>query len=179
MDGRIYARPWQGGLLSGGFEKNPKPIFTEGRNQLEIQNMQEDWDHFGNGWRGGSFKWTLLEKVTVPGCRLLVDRCCSLYYLDNRWDANVAKLYFFFGWQFEKSCDRFILNVRFWSLPLWRKCQASAHTHHFKFVFSSCTETEGVVVDRADTSVDPISSQSCSTGRLLFCIMMVDSLKFT
>ena len=49
MDGRIYARPWQGGLLSGGFEKNPKPIFTEGRNQLEIQNMQEDWDHFGKG----------------------------------------------------------------------------------------------------------------------------------
>ncbi len=48
MDGRIYARPWQGGLLSGGFEKNPKPIFTEGRNQLEIQSMQEDWDHFGN-----------------------------------------------------------------------------------------------------------------------------------
>nr|XP_061796331.1 pyruvate dehydrogenase phosphatase regulatory subunit, mitochondrial-like isoform X2 [Nerophis lumbriciformis] len=46
MDGRIYARPWQGGMLSGGFEKNPKPIFTEGRNQLEIQNMQEDWDHF-------------------------------------------------------------------------------------------------------------------------------------
>lgn len=46
MDGRIYARPWQGGFLSGGFEKNPKPIFTEGRNQLEIQNMQEDWDHF-------------------------------------------------------------------------------------------------------------------------------------
>lgn len=49
MDGRIYVRPWQGGLLSGGFEKNPKPIFTEGRNQLEIQNMQEDWDHFGKG----------------------------------------------------------------------------------------------------------------------------------
>ncbi|XP_028295903.1 pyruvate dehydrogenase phosphatase regulatory subunit, mitochondrial [Gouania willdenowi] len=46
MDGRVYVRNWQGGLLSGGFEKNPKPIFTEGRNQLEIQNMQEDWDHF-------------------------------------------------------------------------------------------------------------------------------------
>uniref|UniRef100_A0A671T272 Pyruvate dehydrogenase phosphatase regulatory subunit, mitochondrial n=1 Tax=Sinocyclocheilus anshuiensis TaxID=1608454 RepID=A0A671T272_9TELE len=46
MDGRIYARAWHGGILSGGFEKNPKPIFTEGRNQLEIQNMQEDWDHF-------------------------------------------------------------------------------------------------------------------------------------
>ncbi|XP_030232897.1 pyruvate dehydrogenase phosphatase regulatory subunit, mitochondrial [Gadus morhua] len=46
MDGRIYVRPWQGGVLSGGFEKNPKPIFTEGRNQLEVQNMQEDWDHF-------------------------------------------------------------------------------------------------------------------------------------
>ncbi|XP_050990652.1 pyruvate dehydrogenase phosphatase regulatory subunit, mitochondrial [Labeo rohita] len=46
MDGRIYARAWHAGILSGGFEKNPKPIFTEGRNQLEIQNMQEDWDHF-------------------------------------------------------------------------------------------------------------------------------------
>ncbi|XP_062997404.1 pyruvate dehydrogenase phosphatase regulatory subunit, mitochondrial isoform X2 [Elgaria multicarinata webbii] len=45
-DGRIYIRSWQGGILSGGFEKNPKPIFTEGRNQLEIQNLQEDWDHF-------------------------------------------------------------------------------------------------------------------------------------
>lgn len=46
-DGRIYIRNWQGGILSGGFEKNPKPIFTEGKNQLEIQNLQEDWDHFG------------------------------------------------------------------------------------------------------------------------------------
>uniref|UniRef100_A0A8D2J997 Pyruvate dehydrogenase phosphatase regulatory subunit, mitochondrial n=1 Tax=Varanus komodoensis TaxID=61221 RepID=A0A8D2J997_VARKO len=45
-DGRIYIRSWQGGILSGGFEKNPKPIFTEGRNQLEIHNLQEDWDHF-------------------------------------------------------------------------------------------------------------------------------------
>lgn len=46
-DGRIYIRNWQGGILSGGFEKNPKPLFTEGRNQLEIHNLQEDWDHFG------------------------------------------------------------------------------------------------------------------------------------
>ena len=46
-DGRIYIRNWQGGILSGGFEKNPKPIFTEGKNQLEIQNLQEDCDHFG------------------------------------------------------------------------------------------------------------------------------------
>lgn len=46
-DGRIYIRNWQGGILSGGFERNPKPIFTEGKNQLEIQNLQEDWDHFG------------------------------------------------------------------------------------------------------------------------------------
>ncbi|MEJ1276036.1 pyruvate dehydrogenase phosphatase regulatory subunit [Cricetulus griseus] len=45
-DGRIYIRNWQGGILSGGFEKNPKPIFTEGKNQLEIQNLREDWDHF-------------------------------------------------------------------------------------------------------------------------------------
>ncbi|NXN20146.1 PDPR phosphatase, partial [Indicator maculatus] len=45
-DGRIYVRNWQGGILSGGFEKNPKPLFTEGRNQLEIHNLQEDWDHF-------------------------------------------------------------------------------------------------------------------------------------
>lgn len=47
MDGRIYVRAWQGGVLSGGFEKNPKPIFTEGRNQLDVHNMLEDWDHFG------------------------------------------------------------------------------------------------------------------------------------
>ena len=46
-DGRIYIRNWQGVILSGGFEKTPKPIFTEGKNQLEIQNLQEDWDHFG------------------------------------------------------------------------------------------------------------------------------------
>ncbi|XP_062922770.1 pyruvate dehydrogenase phosphatase regulatory subunit, mitochondrial [Mobula hypostoma] len=46
LDGRIYIRSWQGGVLSGGFEKNPKPIFTEGRNQLEFQNMREDWDHY-------------------------------------------------------------------------------------------------------------------------------------
>ncbi|XP_070616787.1 pyruvate dehydrogenase phosphatase regulatory subunit, mitochondrial isoform X2 [Erythrolamprus reginae] len=46
LDGRIYIRSWQGGILSGGFEKNPKPIFTEGKNQLQIQNLQEDWDHF-------------------------------------------------------------------------------------------------------------------------------------
>ncbi|CAK6436780.1 unnamed protein product [Pipistrellus nathusii] len=45
-DGRIYIRNWQGGILSGGFEKTPKPIFTEGKNQLEIHNLQEDWDHF-------------------------------------------------------------------------------------------------------------------------------------
>uniref|UniRef100_A0A4X2M981 Pyruvate dehydrogenase phosphatase regulatory subunit, mitochondrial n=2 Tax=Vombatus ursinus TaxID=29139 RepID=A0A4X2M981_VOMUR len=45
-DGRIYVRNWQGGILSGGFEKNPKPIFTEGKNQLDIQNLHEDWDHF-------------------------------------------------------------------------------------------------------------------------------------
>lgn len=46
LDGRIYIRNWQGGVLSGGFEKNPKPIFTEGRNQLEFQSMLEDWDHY-------------------------------------------------------------------------------------------------------------------------------------
>ncbi|TRY95455.1 hypothetical protein DNTS_000431 [Danionella cerebrum] len=45
LDGRIYARAWNGGILSGGFEKNPKPIFTEGRNQLQIHTLQEDWDH--------------------------------------------------------------------------------------------------------------------------------------
>ncbi|XP_038609251.1 pyruvate dehydrogenase phosphatase regulatory subunit, mitochondrial [Tachyglossus aculeatus] len=45
-DGRIYIRSWKGGILSGGFEKNPKPIFTEGKNQLEIHNLHEDWDHF-------------------------------------------------------------------------------------------------------------------------------------
>lgn len=78
MDGRIYVRPWQGGLLSGGFEKNPKPIFTEGRNQLEIQNMQEDWDHFGKGGREGGWKEessfthvgsSLLNEETIERCK--------------------------------------------------------------------------------------------------------------
>lgn len=73
MDGRIYVRPWQGGLLSGGFEKNPKPIFTEGRNQLEIQNMQEDWDHFGKGGRKMALKEHCLKEnkrllcISIPG----------------------------------------------------------------------------------------------------------------
>lgn len=63
MDGRIYARPWQGGVLSGGFEKNPKPIFTEGRNQVEIQNMQEDWDHFGKERNGGRLQRGGLNEI--------------------------------------------------------------------------------------------------------------------
>ncbi|XP_064414420.1 pyruvate dehydrogenase phosphatase regulatory subunit, mitochondrial isoform X1 [Latimeria chalumnae] len=46
LDGRIYIRDWRGGVLSGGFEKTPKPLFTEGRNQLEFSNMHEDWDQF-------------------------------------------------------------------------------------------------------------------------------------
>lgn len=71
MDGRIYARPWQGGLLSGGFEKNPKPIFTEGRNQLEIQNMQEDWDHFGNG--------PLFNDYHVMQCMINVPKLLSFF----------------------------------------------------------------------------------------------------
>lgn len=71
MDGRIYVRPWQGGVLSGGFEKNPKPIFTEGRNHLEIQNMQEDWDHFGES----SFVMRLIH-FRVCGCF----HVCSVHF---------------------------------------------------------------------------------------------------
>ena len=80
MDGRIYARPWQGGLLSGGFEKNPKPIFTEGRNQLEIQNMQEDWDHFGKGesWREG---WEAREVERQSVYFAYKDLICTIYLI--------------------------------------------------------------------------------------------------
>ncbi|XP_078735628.1 pyruvate dehydrogenase phosphatase regulatory subunit, mitochondrial isoform X2 [Lampetra fluviatilis] len=46
LDGRVYVREWQGGVLSGGYEKNPKPIFTEGKNQVEFQTMEQDWDHY-------------------------------------------------------------------------------------------------------------------------------------
>lgn len=71
-DGRIYIRNWQGGILSGGFEKNPKPLFTEGRNQLEIQNLQEDWDHFGmSGGRCPQQESTWLQQKAVSnetGC---------------------------------------------------------------------------------------------------------------
>lgn len=72
-DGRIYIRNWQGGILSGGFEKNPKPLFTEGRNQLEIQNLQEDWDHFGTLGRPDSHSSeTLWQKAGYqPGGLLL------------------------------------------------------------------------------------------------------------
>lgn len=65
-DGRIYICGWQGGILSGGFEKNPKPIFTEGRNQLEIQNLQEDWDHFGRLERKP--QEALVAKRGIPSC---------------------------------------------------------------------------------------------------------------
>lgn len=77
MDGRMYARPWQGGLLSGGFEKNPKPIFTEGRNQLEIQNMQEDWDHFGNEDRPSTLR-------TLFDCILIYYRAAAHNYCNNQ-----------------------------------------------------------------------------------------------
>uniref|UniRef100_UPI00358FDB76 pyruvate dehydrogenase phosphatase regulatory subunit, mitochondrial n=1 Tax=Myxine glutinosa TaxID=7769 RepID=UPI00358FDB76 len=58
-DGRIYVRPWNGGILSGGFEKNPKPICTEGKNQVEFQNLQHDWDHYG------PLLQSLLERMPV------------------------------------------------------------------------------------------------------------------
>lgn len=106
MDGRIYVRPWQGGLLSGGFEKNPKPIFTEGRNQLEIQNMQEDWDHFGNGeWEGGrrgSFKLALHLND--------IDHFCTILIFGQMYSKyNFTMPYFLV----QTFCDYKTLNVRF------------------------------------------------------------------
>lgn len=76
-DGRIYIRNWQGGILSGGFEKNPKPLFTEGRNQLEIQNLQEDWDHFGMlGKKGSHSSWT-----------------CGFNRRRNSWQCQLSLIY--------------------------------------------------------------------------------------
>ncbi|XP_070616233.1 pyruvate dehydrogenase phosphatase regulatory subunit, mitochondrial-like [Erythrolamprus reginae] len=46
LDSRIYVRSWLGGILSGGFERNPKPVFTREKTQLEIRQLNEDWDHF-------------------------------------------------------------------------------------------------------------------------------------
>jgi glycine/D-amino acid oxidase-like deaminating enzyme len=46
-DGYVYFREWNGSLLGGGFEPNPKPIFFQGPpDRFEFQLLQEDWDHF-------------------------------------------------------------------------------------------------------------------------------------
>ncbi|PKU31421.1 pyruvate dehydrogenase phosphatase regulatory mitochondrial [Limosa lapponica baueri] len=79
-DGRIYIRNWQGGILSGGFEKNPKPLFTEGRNQLEIQNLQEDWDHFA-----------LMCDLKVPRWDFQTGRQLRTSPLYDRLDAQGAR----------------------------------------------------------------------------------------
>jgi len=48
-DGWIYAREWSGGLLSGGFENEGKPVFLEGiPDNFEFQLLPEDWAHFRN-----------------------------------------------------------------------------------------------------------------------------------
>ncbi|XP_063453820.1 pyruvate dehydrogenase phosphatase regulatory subunit, mitochondrial isoform X5 [Pan paniscus] len=79
-DGRIYIRNWQGGILSGGFEKNPKPVFTEGKNQLEIQNLQEDWDHFA-----------LMYDLKVPRWDFQTGRQLRTSPLYDRLDAQGAR----------------------------------------------------------------------------------------
>ena len=46
-DGHTYFREWNGGILAGGFEPNPKPCFHKGiPEKFEFQLLQEDWDHF-------------------------------------------------------------------------------------------------------------------------------------
>ncbi|XP_078606753.1 pyruvate dehydrogenase phosphatase regulatory subunit, mitochondrial-like [Branchiostoma floridae x Branchiostoma japonicum] len=46
-DGMHYSREWSGGVLAGGFELNPKPVFTDGiPPKFEFQLLEEDWDHF-------------------------------------------------------------------------------------------------------------------------------------
>ncbi|XP_019629227.1 PREDICTED: pyruvate dehydrogenase phosphatase regulatory subunit, mitochondrial-like [Branchiostoma belcheri] len=46
-DGMHYTREWSGGVMVGGFEMNPRPIFTEGiPPKFEFQLLEEDWDHF-------------------------------------------------------------------------------------------------------------------------------------
>ena len=46
-DGHTYFREWNGGILAGGFEPNPKPCFHKGiPEKFEFQRLPEDWDHF-------------------------------------------------------------------------------------------------------------------------------------
>ncbi|XP_035679828.1 pyruvate dehydrogenase phosphatase regulatory subunit, mitochondrial-like [Branchiostoma floridae] len=46
-DGMHYSREWSGGVMVGGFELNPKPVFTDGiPPKFEFQLLEEDWDHF-------------------------------------------------------------------------------------------------------------------------------------
>ncbi|XP_041376900.1 pyruvate dehydrogenase phosphatase regulatory subunit, mitochondrial-like isoform X2 [Gigantopelta aegis] len=47
LDGMIYVREWNGGLLAGGFEPVAKPVFHRGiPEKFEFQLLTEDWDHF-------------------------------------------------------------------------------------------------------------------------------------
>lgn len=88
-DGRIYIRNWQGGILSGGFEKNPKPLFTEGRNQLEIQNLQEDWDHFGMLGRLPQ-QWNALAEGRLPTRQAVVDHLAGVcLHLNSVRETNL------------------------------------------------------------------------------------------
>ena len=54
-DGQIFIREWSGGLLSGGFESESRPVFDEGIPKgFEFQLLPENWEHFG-GWFCKSF----------------------------------------------------------------------------------------------------------------------------
>ena len=47
VDHQLYLREWGGGLMVGGFEPKPKPIFTHGiPDKFEYQLLPEDWDQF-------------------------------------------------------------------------------------------------------------------------------------
>ncbi|MBV96715.1 Pyruvate dehydrogenase phosphatase regulatory subunit, mitochondrial, partial [Eschrichtius robustus] len=91
-DGRIYIRNWQGGILSGGFEKNPKPIFTEGKNQLEIQNLQEDWDHFESVWELDLKRFGALQSSRTFLRHRVMEVMPLLYDLKvPRWDFQTGR----------------------------------------------------------------------------------------
>ncbi|KAL5021981.1 hypothetical protein ScPMuIL_001136 [Solemya velum] len=46
-DGKVYFREWNGGIFTGGFETQGKPVFhTAVPEKFEFQLLPEDWDHF-------------------------------------------------------------------------------------------------------------------------------------
>ena len=87
-DGYVYFREWNGGLLGGGFEPNPKPCFHHGPpDKFEFQLLQEDWDHF----RKLSVEVGTCLMFSALGCYFPLPVCGCLCLHVCAWNSFVDK----------------------------------------------------------------------------------------